>query len=518
MHFSLRRWLMLVGGLLLLAGCSAGGTGSAQPTITPPPTAESNLPSRATTAPASPTEAADQPTALATAADQPTAAPATDTPLFSRLLLLADPRLVGDDVKAVQQRLIDLGYLASDGADGIFGPRTQASVELFQAINVLEQDGVVGEGTWELLFSDQAQSIIEDLPPPAGRILFIKPEGSEGATLASVNPDGSDEQPIEIFLGESERIISLVANPSGSYLAYTAGVGGIEDISLYIARNDGTLISSYGGMSNPRFSPDGSRFIANVLSESGDPLLIVYDTEREDEAGPLANLPGYAADWSADGSTIIFVTDSDIFTYNLDSGETTQITELPSEGENVWYIDEAHLSPDGSRIYFYAGQSQNLGASGNGMQWWVIPSAGGSAGCSQRFEGRGDPVAFTDIGGNGVGDFAFNVSGDVLAYTEGAHVSACSSIENIYTRTTNDQESPVAAFTEFQDNGGQYIQGLSWDASGTQLAFGFQRYFCEVQEGQDFIDFPVIYAWNIAEGGEPERIANGSWPIWVQFP
>jgi hypothetical protein len=268
-------------------------------------------------------------------------------------------------------------------------------------------------------------------------------------------------------------------------------------------------------MSNPRFSPDGSRFIANVLTESGDPALTVMDTEREDEAGPVANLPGYSADWSADGGTILYVTDSNIFTYNLESGETTQVTELPSEGENVWYINQAHFSLDGARIYFYAGQSQNLGASGNGMQWWVMASGGGSAGCSQRFEGCGEPVAFTEPNGNGVGAFAFNGPGDVMAYSEGAHVSACSSIQNVFTRTTNDQESPVAAFSEFNENGGQYIQGLSWDPSGTQLAFGFQRYFCEVQEGQDFVDFPAIYVWNIAAGGEPDLIANGSWPVWL---
>ncbi len=514
MRFSVQRWLIVVVGLIVLAACGSGNTASSQPTITPPATTESRLPSRPTAAPAdpaattAPTAASDQPTTAPTAAsDQPTTAP-TDPSGLSRVLQLEDPRLVGADVKAVQQRLIELGYLGSDGADGIFGPQTQESVSFFQALNSLEDDGIVGEATWALLFSDQALAIQEDTPPPAGRIIFIKPEGSEGATLASVNPDGSDEQPVEIFLGEGERIMNMVGDPSGSYLAYTASVGETDGISLYIARNDGTLISSYGGMSNPRFAPDGSRFIANVLNESGDPSLTVFDTERADEAGPLANLPGYAADWSADSGTIIFVTDSDIFTYNLDSGATTQVTELPSAGENVWYIDEAHLSPDGSRIYFYAGQSQNLGASGNGMQWFIIPSAGGSA----------DPVPFTEVGGNGAGEFAFNGAGDVMAYSEGAHVSACSSIQNVYTRTTNAQESAVAAFSEFLDNGGQYIQGLSWDASGTQLTFGFQRYFCEVQEGQDFVDFPAIYVWNSAAGGEPQSIANGSFPVWVQFP
>ena len=52
----------------------------------------------------------------------------------------------GDAVKALQQKLISLGYL-SGGADGVFGPATQKAVAAFQAANGLDADGIAGAQT-----------------------------------------------------------------------------------------------------------------------------------------------------------------------------------------------------------------------------------------------------------------------------------------------------------------------------------------------------------------------------------
>lgn len=63
----------------------------------------------------------------------------------------------GEDVRLLQQALIDLGYL-SEKADGAFGSNTQSAVTMFQAVNGLDADGLAGSKTQELLFSGTALS------------------------------------------------------------------------------------------------------------------------------------------------------------------------------------------------------------------------------------------------------------------------------------------------------------------------------------------------------------------------
>lgn len=58
-----------------------------------------------------------------------------------------------EDVRKVQQRLIDLGYSCGRyGADSIFGNSTLEAVKAFQRNNGLSVDGIVGPATWEKLF------------------------------------------------------------------------------------------------------------------------------------------------------------------------------------------------------------------------------------------------------------------------------------------------------------------------------------------------------------------------------
>ena len=55
----------------------------------------------------------------------------------------------GSDVKTLQQKLISMGYdLGAAGADGIFGPKTEAAVRQFQKDQGLAVDGIAGPNTW----------------------------------------------------------------------------------------------------------------------------------------------------------------------------------------------------------------------------------------------------------------------------------------------------------------------------------------------------------------------------------
>ena len=63
----------------------------------------------------------------------------------------------GQDVKALQEQLVDLGYLDADQVDRVYGPVTIAAVQAFQKRNNLHADGLAGEKTLELLYSDSAK-------------------------------------------------------------------------------------------------------------------------------------------------------------------------------------------------------------------------------------------------------------------------------------------------------------------------------------------------------------------------
>jgi hypothetical protein len=94
-------------------------------------------------------------------APQPAPAPAPQPwvpPFPGRLLQVTSPMLHGDDVRQVQQRLIDRGWTVPGGADGWYGNGTKSVVEQFQQDSTangwpLADDGIVGPQTWRALWA-----------------------------------------------------------------------------------------------------------------------------------------------------------------------------------------------------------------------------------------------------------------------------------------------------------------------------------------------------------------------------
>ena len=74
--------------------------------------------------------------------------------------------LEGDDVRLIQQRLYDLGYLTG-AVDGKFGLQTQKAVRAFQRAHKLGKiDGKVGEQTLAALFGDDVIALPTPTPSP----------------------------------------------------------------------------------------------------------------------------------------------------------------------------------------------------------------------------------------------------------------------------------------------------------------------------------------------------------------
>ncbi|MBQ9742300.1 MAG: peptidoglycan-binding protein [Ruminococcus sp.] len=86
-------------------------------------------------------------------------------------------------IKAVQQRLIDLGYLVLDtDTTDYYGEKTSAAVKQFQTANDLEADGVAGKETLDLLFMSDTLSV-EGKP--------VKPQSSTSDNTA--DDSGNDD-------------------------------------------------------------------------------------------------------------------------------------------------------------------------------------------------------------------------------------------------------------------------------------------------------------------------------------
>ena len=59
----------------------------------------------------------------------------------------------GDDVKEVQERLYELGYLDKNSRTSVFGEKTAAAVRAFQSANKIKVDGKVGSKTLSVMYS-----------------------------------------------------------------------------------------------------------------------------------------------------------------------------------------------------------------------------------------------------------------------------------------------------------------------------------------------------------------------------
>ena len=138
-------------------------TPTPEPTVTPTPAVYAPFGAQygyggANLIPETPTPDPASITPVPTAAPTNTPAPTT-TPMRT-----LKKNFTGEDVKQLQQALVDLGYL-NDAADGTFGTNTQEAVIRFQAVNGLSADGLAGAKTQELLYSGSALSA-DQAPKP----------------------------------------------------------------------------------------------------------------------------------------------------------------------------------------------------------------------------------------------------------------------------------------------------------------------------------------------------------------
>ena len=70
---------------------------------------------------------------------------------FAKSLFLVKEGMRGDDVRQVQEMLVEKGFLEAGSADGVCGAKTVEAIKKFQEQSGLEPDGICGDETYALL-------------------------------------------------------------------------------------------------------------------------------------------------------------------------------------------------------------------------------------------------------------------------------------------------------------------------------------------------------------------------------
>lgn len=131
----------------------------------------------------------------------------------------------GDDVKALQQRLIELNYL-SGSADGDYGGKTATAVELFQSTAGLSANVIADAATQEALFAGDAPKakVYQSMDYKA---ISRDPDSYEGNLYKF---DGKVVQVMESSQSDGTTLVALRVATKGGYdnvvyVVYTRGAG-----------------------------------------------------------------------------------------------------------------------------------------------------------------------------------------------------------------------------------------------------------------------------------------------------
>ncbi len=140
----------------------------------------------------------------------------------------------GNDVRKLQRRLIELGYMPEGSADGAYGYQTYNAVRDFQRVNGLSADGVAGPATLTNLYENPAilpnpasVAAVTATPAPTVAPLPTMEPGAvpESTPMPTIAPPDVTEAPAVPDLGLTELAEPLIiSGVTGEPLALTAYV------------------------------------------------------------------------------------------------------------------------------------------------------------------------------------------------------------------------------------------------------------------------------------------------------
>ena len=113
----------------------------------------------------------------------------------------------GDEVKKLQQALINLGFL-NGTADGKFGNKTEEAVRRFQKANKLDVDGLAGTMTQEILYAAEKATVSADPAPAAEQAVQeqVVQEASEPVSTAPAETTPAETTPVQTTPAETTPV------------------------------------------------------------------------------------------------------------------------------------------------------------------------------------------------------------------------------------------------------------------------------------------------------------------------
>jgi Tol biopolymer transport system component len=369
----------------------------------------------------------------------------------------------------------------------------------------------------------QPQSTPDTTPPAASpttdtaadsRIVYLAPDGF---TVMSVRQDGSMPRTEAFIKKESEaRVVNLSVDPTDTYMVY----GLIGYYATYVRSGDlVTMLSHRIGM--PKWSPNGTQFVAQTIGIDSLGDLYLYDTAHKTEE--ILRVQG-SPDWFPDGKRLLYPYGSNILSYDLETKVSTPLTTLPYDDKNKWNIDEAHVLPSGDKIIFFGGEALKdgqpvFGPHGEEQIWWWIPAGGGT------------PQHWGEIVGKagGVGIYAASPRRDRIAVSHTHFAGAtCPAYEDAAVvgfdveldglSSTLPITATSAPYT-VSDPAGAWvtqINGITWSPDGSEFAYGVERHACSPDGPADDPLSNTIYVWDGDPDKEPRLSIEGSYPNWVR--
>lgn len=146
---------------------------------------------------------------------------------YSRLLMLKKSRMNGEDVRAVQVALNNLGFTEVGEADGWFGPKTEKGVKAFQKLAGFSVNGVVNKDIYDLLVKEKGGNVMQAYLNELNQINYY-PKLDLSKKTYEYNDHSAEGGEICVYKSDSESLYAEMnlCGEMGKYVATLYKVSG----------------------------------------------------------------------------------------------------------------------------------------------------------------------------------------------------------------------------------------------------------------------------------------------------